>query len=164
VILTSVFVVAVAVVVPRIAGATPYTILTSSMAPRHPPGTLVVVRPRPMEDIGVGTIITYQLRSGEPAVVTHRVVGVAARGNGERSFVTRGDANVTDDARPVAEAQVRGALWYAVPYVGWVSQFLDGRQRDLAIHFVAGALGVYAVWMVAGALRDRRRERKGEFA
>ena len=45
VILGAVAVLLVAVVVPRVAGATPYTVLTGSMAPAYPPGTLVVVRP-----------------------------------------------------------------------------------------------------------------------
>lgn len=160
VLLTALFVIAAAVVVPRIGGGTPYTILTSSMTPRYPPGTLVVVRPEPPEEIGVGTVITYQLRSGEPTVVTHRVVSVAERGDGERTFVTRGDANETDDAEPVTTAQVRGTLWYAVPKVGWVSQAIDGRDRDLAVHAAAGALAVYALWMIVGAVRERRASRR----
>ncbi len=62
---------------PRLGGATPYTVLTSSMEPEYPPGTLVVVRPVPIEEIGIGDVITYQLESGEPTVVTHRVVGLS---------------------------------------------------------------------------------------
>jgi len=68
--------VTLAVLVPRVAGATPYTVLTGSMSPAYPPGTLVVVRPVDLADVRVGDVVTYQLRSGEPAVATHRVVGV----------------------------------------------------------------------------------------
>jgi signal peptidase len=35
----------IAVLVPRLGGATPYVVLTGSMEPRMPPGTLVVVKP-----------------------------------------------------------------------------------------------------------------------
>src|SRR5690606_40882381 len=80
--------IAVAVVVPRIAGATPYTILTSSMEPTYPPGTLVVVRPTPIDRIGIGSVITFQRESGKAAVVTHRVVSIGQAADGERRFRT----------------------------------------------------------------------------
>lgn len=149
----------VAVLIPRIAGATPYTILTSSMEPNYPPGTLVVVRPTPVEEIGVGTVITYQLESGRRATVTHRVTSVGYRADGERVFTTRGDANDSDDAEPVIPVQIRGTLWYAVPKLGWMSNVLQQEQRNTAVYVVAGGLGAYALWMFGSALRDRTRRR-----
>src|SRR5262245_45130457 len=79
------------VLVPRIAGGTPYTVLTGSMKPRLPPGTLIVVRPS--HNIQIGDIITFQLRPGESEVATHRVIGVGTSVGGERVYVTKGDAN-----------------------------------------------------------------------
>lgn len=162
VILVAVFVIAVAVLVPRIAGATPYTILTSSMEPKYPAGTLVVVRPVEPESIGVGTVITYQLRSGDPTVVTHRVESVAYGRTGELEFITRGDANDGADLEPVTPVQIRGALWYAVPKLGWASQAVDQDQRNAAVYAAAGGLGVYALAMFAGTVRDRVRRGRPE--
>ncbi len=62
------------IVVPLLGGARPYTVLTSSMEPTYPPGTLVVVRTTDASRLPVGTVVTYQLESGQPDVVTHRVV------------------------------------------------------------------------------------------
>lgn len=159
VILVAVFVIAVAVLIPRIGGATPYTILTGSMQPKYAPGTLVVVKPVDASAIGVGTVITYQLHSGEPTVVTHRVVGVSYAANGEPEFITQGDANDAADLEPVKPVQVRGALWYAVPKLGWASTAIDQDQRNAAVYAVAGGLGLYAVSMFAGSLRDLARRR-----
>lgn len=152
-------VLAIAVVIPRVGGATPYTVLTGSMSPSMPPGTLAVVRPVAAEDIGVGTVITYQLHSGQPTVVTHRVVAVGVNAEGDRVFTTRGDANNAADAAPVRPVQVRGALWYAVPKLGHVNTWFDARQQQAATYVVAGGLGVYALWMFGSALVDRRRKR-----
>ncbi|GAA3527462.1 S26 family signal peptidase [Aeromicrobium flavum] len=160
VILGAVSVIAVGVLIPRIGGATPYTILTGSMKPQYPPGTLVVVKPTPVEKIGVGTVITYQLKSGEPTVVTHRVVSVGYASDGEPSFVTRGDANQDPDLEPVRPVQIKGTLWYAVPKLGWMSNALGQDQRNSAVYVVAGGLGLYSVWMLGGALRDRVRPRR----
>jgi len=161
VILGVVGVLAVAVAVPRISGATPYTVLTGSMEPSYPPGTLVVVKPVDFDRLGIGDVITYQIESGRPAVATHRVVGEANRFDGSRVLITQGDANDDPDPQPVAEAQVRGELWYSAPYLGRVNTLLTGRQRQIAVWVVAGLLVGYAAYMFVGAVRDGRRSRRG---
>ncbi|THV13358.1 signal peptidase I [Nocardioides caeni] len=161
VILGVVAVLAVAVVIPRLAGAAPYTVLTGSMRPDYPPGTLVVVKPVAIEDIAVGDVITSQLESGKAAVVTHRVTEVSARLDGETVLTTQGDANDSEDPDGVEEVQVRGRLWYAVPWLGHVNTALSGRQRQTAVWGVSALLIGYAAYMFVGSLRDRRGRRKG---
>ncbi len=158
-------VVVLAVLLPRAVGATPYTVLTGSMQPDYPPGTLVVIKPVELDEIAVGDVITYQLRSGEPDVVTHRVVAVGSSldGSAERTLRTQGDANDVPDQQAVSEVQIKGRLWYAVPHLGRAGTWIDTSQRQAATLVVAGGLAVYALWMVGSATADRRnnRNRKG---
>lgn len=158
VILGVVVVLAAAVLVPRLAGATPYTVLTGSMQPKYPPGTLVVVKPVEFDDIAIGDVITYQRDSGKDDVVTHRVVGTGSRFDGTKVLTTRGDANQVADRNPVQQVQVRGRLWYSVPYLGYVNNALSGKQRQWAVWAVSAGLVGYAAYMFVGALRDRRRK------
>ena len=158
VILTVAAMVTVGVLIPRLGGATPYTVLTGSMRPHLPPGTLVVIKPTPADEIGVGDVITYQLESGEPAVVTHRVVATSFNGKGEHIFRTQGDANNVADAKPVLEVQIRGKLWYAVPYLGQVNNAITGKERSLTLIIVVSGLLLYSAFMFTGALRDRTRK------
>lgn len=160
VILGAVAAVALAVAIPRIAGGTPYTVLTGSMEPDLPPGTLVVVRPVDPEDIALGDVITFQLESGKPTVATHRVVAVGTRLDGEQVFTTQGDANGTPDRNPVRAVQVQGRLWYSVPYLGHLNSVLTGRQRQSAVLVVAALLVGYAAFMFVAAVRDRTRRRR----
>lgn len=151
-----VVVLALAVVVPRLAGATPYTVLTGSMAPELPPGTLVVVRPADPEDVAVGDVITYQLRSGDPTVVTHRVVSASVlTATGEHVFRTQGDANAAADPEPVQPVQVRGELWYSVPYLGRASTWFTGVERQRMVTGAALLLLGYAAATIATAVRRR---------
>lgn len=159
--LTAIALLVVMVVIPRIAGATPYTVSSGSMRPTYQPGSLVVVRPVDLEQIGIGTAITFQLESGSRAVVTHRVVGIKYATSGERQYITRGDANGAVDAEPVRPVQVRGAVWYHVGHLGYVNSMFTGRQHQLLVWSVAAALGAYAAAMFAGALRSRVRRRNG---
>ncbi|MCR1783097.1 signal peptidase I [Nocardioides carbamazepini] len=151
---------AAAVLVPRIAGGTPYTVLTGSMEPDYPPGALVVVKPVAVDRIRIGDVITYQRASGRSTVVTHRVVGVGSRLDGEKAFTTQGDANDAPDPAPVREVQIKGWLWYSVPYLGYVNNALTGRQRQVAVLVVSTGLVGYATFMFVGAVRDRRRGRR----
>lgn len=145
-----------AVVVPRVAGGTTLAVLTGSMEPAYPPGTLVVIRPVEPAEVRVGDVITFQLESGRPEVATHRVIEKGFRADGEVQYVTQGDANPVPDAEPVREVQLRGRLWYAVPYLGHVSILLDGNQRALLTTAVAGGLLAYGGWQVVAGVRDRR--------
>ncbi|GAA1480090.1 hypothetical protein GCM10009624_05300 [Gordonia sinesedis] len=146
------------VVVPRVTGAETFTISTGSMKPKYPPGTLIVVRPTKAEDIGVGTVITYQLESGKATVVTHRVVASSFDGNGKRLLTTQGDANNTPDEKPVQPQQIRGALWYSVPYLGYINKVLSGGQRTIIFWVVFGALVVYALYMFGSSFLDRGKK------
>jgi signal peptidase I len=152
--------IAVLVLVPRLTGATPYTIETGSMADIMPPGTVVVVRPEPFSQIRVGQIVTYQLTSGEPTVVTHRVVAVDFDEHGVRTLRTQGDENPTPDPAAVREVQVRGVAWYWVPVVGYVGAFGTGQDRQWIAQGIGVILLGYAVYLiVAGIVRRRRRPR-----
>jgi signal peptidase len=148
----------VGVVVPRRGAPTPYAVLTDSMRPDLPPGTLVVMRSTPAEELGVGDVITYQLGSGEQAVATHRIVTVGIGDDGERIFQTQGDANDTPDAAWVRPVQVKGKLWYSVPVLGHAHRLLTAPQRQWGVYAVAGAFFGYAALMFVGAARTRRQQ------
>jgi signal peptidase len=108
----------VTVALPFATGSQTYSILTRSMEPTYPPGSLIVVRPAPSAGPKVGDVITFQPTPGDPTVITHRVVKRTISSNGTRSFTTKGDNNAVADANPVRSAQIRGVVWYAVPWVG----------------------------------------------
>ncbi|MGO4301179.1 signal peptidase I [Leifsonia sp. RAF41] len=148
-----------AIVVPKVAGATPATILTSSMEPTLPPGTLVIVKPVPVQQIRIGDVMTYQLRSGDPAVVSHRVIAITRSTTGGLTFTTRGDDNAETDP-PVIPAQVRGVVWYSVPLLGYVNSALDHGQRSWILPALGVLLLLYSGYMVLrGALATASRRR-----
>ncbi len=149
------------VVIPLVGNAQPYTVLTESMRPAYPPGTLVVVRDGDMNRLPVGQAITYQIRSGESAVVTHRIIATGMDSGGGRSYITQGDNNPQPDAEPVEPAQIRGTVWYSIPYLGFVNNWLTGDTRVLVVTVMAGALGLYAAVQLVGAVVDKRRATTG---
>ncbi len=158
VLLVVVAAVAVLVVVPKALGGTTLTVLTGSMEPTFSPGDVVAVRTvsDPAAEVHVGDVVTFQPVSGDPTLVTHRVVAkrISAAGT---TFVTRGDANGADDD-PIEPAQIQAVAVYSVPWVGHVSLWL-GERKGLAVALVAAALLGYAAVMI---LRPERRTRDDE--
>lgn len=135
-----------AIVVPKAAGATPVTILTQSMEPTLPPGTLAIVRPEAPRDIRLGDVMTYQIRSGDPAVISHRVIGITTTSTGGLTFTTKGDNNATADP-PVMPIQVRGVVWYSVPLLGYLNSALDQGQRSWIVPAAGVLLLGYAGYL-----------------
>lgn len=152
---------ALLVVVPKVAGGTPLTVLTSSMEPRLPPGTLIVVGPVDTDDLVIGDVATYQVQSGRPEVITHRIIAISSSTDGTRSFQFQGDNNSLPDSELVQPAQIQGRLWYSVPLIGFANNFVNGTSRALIVPAVAVALLGYSTVMLVAGLRASRRRRAG---
>lgn len=149
-----------AIIIPAITGAQTYTVLTRSMEPAYPPGTYLVVRPTPTDELKLGDVITYQLKSGRPEVVTHRITEVAASGDGERRFTTKGDNNAVADPEQVKPVQIRGSLWYAIPYLGWATGLRGESSSSVWIPVVAGLVFLYALYMIIAWIVERRKTKR----
>lgn len=147
----------VLVIVPGVTGSQTYTVLTRSMEPHYGPGTLLVVTPVEFAELQRGDVVTYQLASGRPEVITHRIVSISADQQGKPVLITRGDNNNAADQAPVTEVQVRGRLFYAVPYAGYAANWLGHHERTLVGQAGATALIAYGIFTMMRGYIDRRR-------
>jgi len=105
--------------IPKVLGAVPLTVYTSSMVPIFNPGDLIIVKPLnndEKEQLDVGDIVTFQPVSGDPTLITHRIIEKQTSTNGIK-FVTLGDANGSEDD-PIISDQVMAKYLYKIPYMG----------------------------------------------
>ena len=93
--------------IPSFMGYTPLTILTGSMEPTIMTGEIILIK-QESTSIKEGSIITYWMGN---VLVTHRVIGV----NGETSFTLKGDANNTEDEKPIDKSQIVGTYVMTIP-------------------------------------------------
>ena len=160
VLMIAVFAALVLIVVPRVTGSEAYTVLTNSMAPNFPPGTFLVVKPADFVELKYGDVVTFQMYSGRPDVETHRIVGFGATQEGEKTLITRGDNNGVNDAEPVRELQMKGKLFYAVPYVGYAANALGNADRNLWVTLGAAGLIGYGALLVVKGVRGHAQSKK----
>ncbi len=99
-----------------------YTVVSGSMEPYVPRGSLVVVEPTPplLGDIGA-----YRLEEGGRSyVIVHRVVGM-----GEGFYVFKGDA--AEGVEHVHSERVLGRVALTIPYLGYI--YLAGLANPLLV-------------------------------
>lgn len=131
---------------PNIFGYSTYYIMTGSMKPKIDVGSLVIVKNGTNEDIKEGDIITFNGASYD-TITTHRVYKII---NGGEEFITKGDANNTEDPMSVKKNQIIGKVMFHIPYVGEVSQFI---QKNLLIIIIL-FLGIFGFSFVIKRIQN----------
>jgi signal peptidase len=129
-------------------------VLSGSMEPEIPTGSLIVEQPVASTDVRVGDVITYThpLRAG--ALVTHRVVAIEDDRDG-LILTTKGDANELVDSWRVRTATKGWRYALAIPHLGSALLWLESgvaRSGLFAAPVIALALVLlFDIW------RPRRR-------
>ena len=147
-IVIAVIVMYMAIAAPLIMGFRPVVVLTGSMQPTFPVGSIVYYHKCAFEDLQEGDPITFK---AEDALVTHRITTV----NGiSRTVVTKGDNNPTEDPAPVEENQIVGKTTkFAIPFAGY---FVTYGKKPVAIAVMA------AILLINYALENLCSGQKGE--
>ncbi len=129
---------------------------TARRSRRSRPEPLIVVRPTELADLVPGKVLTYQLKSGEPTLVTHRITQRMLLADGSPVFTTKGDANAQPDLAPVKPVQVKGTVWHAIRYLGWVATLLTGESRTVAVSILVSGLRPTGVASSSGRTEHHR--------
>jgi signal peptidase len=102
----------------------PITVLTGSMRPTMPEGSVMVQVPIPVNQVQVGDVITYRIPVEDHRVISHRVVEIVSR-SPEFVVITKGDANPAPDTwRAALLGETSWKTVYTVPNAGYVIQAL----------------------------------------
>ena len=118
----------------RLVGLQVFNVISGSMEPTYRVGDLLYVKTVDPDSVKVGDPITFVLNE-DLVVATHRVVAVDRE---NRQFITKGDANETEDANPVHFNNLVGVPVFAIPLLGYVSAYIQNPPGM----YVAIALGV----------------------
>jgi len=105
----------VPITIPRLFGYQIYTVISGSMEPAIPTGSLVYTKGLAPESVVAGDVIAFYSETDTGAIITHRVVENRIV-SGE--FVTKGDANASEDLNTVKYDYLMGKVEITIPYVG----------------------------------------------
>jgi signal peptidase I len=142
----------VLIVLPAATQGAALTVLTGSMTPQIPVGSVVLVRPVDSRTLKVGDVATYQTAPGKEEFITHRILDIDTSTE-PTSFTFKGDANKGPDIDPVPAGAIRGEVWFHVPYLGAIRNALHGKAGLSLLAMLL--LGGYALVQTIGAVKDR---------
>ena len=96
-------------------------VLSGSMTPAMPVGSLAVVRATDPAEVAIGDAITFSSQGDAEVLITHRVMEVMDGRSGSPRFRTKGDANEEDDSYLVPAKGVKGVVLATIPYLGYAN-------------------------------------------
>lgn len=126
----------------RLFGLQVYSVMSGSMEPKYPVGSLIYVRSVDYKTLQPGDVITYRLN--KTTISTHRIVQVLTE-DGYR-FITKGDTNDDPDSAPVHANDIIGTPVTAIPLLGYVAFYIQ-RPPGLYIAIAAGAILALLVFL-----------------
>ncbi|MBR2586951.1 signal peptidase I [Candidatus Saccharibacteria bacterium] len=153
---TLIVVVALTLVGVKIAGFKTFTVMSGSMEPKLPVGSLIYVKPTDYKTLKVGDVISY-VANNDKTVVTHRIVAIEpdAKDSEVLRFKTQGDANASADANLVHYKNVLGTPVVTIPYLGYIAHSIQ-QPPGIYITLVVGTL-LLAWTFLPGTLEERRK-------
>ena len=127
--------IAVAIIVallPMIVGFRPVVVLSGSMEPAYPVGSVIYYKATKYDEITKGDAITFRIGGG--ALATHRVI---EKDEEAQEFLTKGDNNPTEDVNPIAYANVVGKTSkIAIPHAGVIATYF----KEIPVIIAIGAI------------------------
>ncbi|MBQ6621408.1 MAG: signal peptidase I [Mogibacterium sp.] len=144
-------VICLALALPRLAGYQTYVVVSGSMEPAIPVGSMLYVKACDPATLTEGDVVMFygNLQQGVP--ITHRVVENHPE-DGE--LVTKGDANDKNDLAPARYENVIGKVRLYVPELGYIASPLAMTTGKIAM--AAIILAGYLLTEIASRVNRRR--------
>lgn len=115
------------------------TVLSGSMEPAIKTGSVVMIRAA--DSYKANDVITFT-PEGRKELVTHRISAVKAI-NGEKIFITKGDANGEPDMGSVKRSEIQGKVWFSIAYLGYIQNWLRTPVGFVAAVVLPAAILIY---------------------
>ena len=135
----------------RLFGIQVFSVISGSMEPEYPVGSLIYVKEVDASEVEVNDVITYVLPNDMPS--THRVISIDRQ---NQHFQTKGDANETPDGAPVHFKNLIGKPVFTIPVLGYVAHFIQTPPGM----YIAIAIG--AVLLILVFLPDLLKKNDGK--
>lgn len=128
--------------VPIVGNIQSFIVLTGSMEPTLPVGSLIYTQKA--KTYKIGDVIAF--KNSSDVTVTHRIVDIVNK-NGSISYKTKGDANNTDDSALVPYDKVLGRNFLMILYIGYFIDFLRTPLGFVSlIIFPTTVFVVFEIW------------------
>lgn len=113
--------------IPRMLGYEIYNVVSGSMAPKIPVGSLILVKSVDPYSVEEGDVIAFYSNA---TVVCHRVM---KNNSFDGKYVTKGDANEEEDLKDVDYTELIGIVEHHFPLLGAVGSYISTSSGKLFV-------------------------------
>lgn len=153
VLLLAVILLSLPLAVPRAFGYQPYTVVSGSMEPSIPVGSLVFVKNKNPLEIADQEVAAFY-KNGDPGtIIVHRVMD---NDTASGLLTTKGDANPEADFEPVPYSDCIGTVAKSFAGLGGVADAMTSGAGKIAIF---SAIGIIACLQLFSVLWDKKKSR-----
>ncbi len=132
--------------VPVFMGNRSLVIMSGSMEPEMPVGSVVILHPIPSKELEVGDVIAFTTEADSKMPTVHRIVSIRVKNN-LRYYTTQGDANRTADPGEINLPATAWRVGYAIPLVGYLISFAVSVPGIFTLILLPlGLLGILSLW------------------
>lgn len=128
----------IASAIPFPQGLRMYIVNSGSMAPQIKSGDLIFSKK--LDNYQVEEIITYvpKVKGEKIETITHRLIGEK-----DGNFITKGDANSSEDAETVTPRQIKGRYIFRLPLLGYLVSFARTTPGLILLIVIPGTIIIY---------------------
>ena len=135
------------------------TVLSPSMEPKYPTGSLIYLVDVDPAELEVEDVITFKISENKTA--THRIKEIIPDENdpGILRFRTKGDNNDTYDGSLVEVEEIEGKVIFCIPYLGYLATYIQ-RPPGLYVAIVVALAMIFFVMIVDTVTDDKKGNTK----
>jgi signal peptidase len=117
-------------------------VMSGSMEPTISTGALVIIKP--VSEYKLQDIITFKTPGSTKKndFTTHRLVKIEDK-NGQKTYVTKGDANKTDDTDQITQDKIIGKKLFSIALLGYLLGYIKTLPGLLIIVIIPAVIIVY---------------------
>ena len=158
-IMLAVILMCLALAAPRLAGIKTFVVISGSMEPAIPVGSMVYSKAVDPKTLETGDVIVFYSskaaegggNTSEIIPITHRVV---LNDTTAGEITTKGDANEQNDVSKVIYNNVEGKVIFHIPHLGYIGAPLSSTMGKVA--FILIVLAGYLLTEVGSAIRKKQ--------
>jgi len=132
---------------------------SGSMEPRIHTGSLILIKP--VNEYKVGDVVTRTTEE-KTVTITHRIIEKEEI-DGNKMFLTKGDANNVSDGEKINQESIIGKVFLNIPYFGYLINFVKTTQGLILIVVIPSVIVVYEeILKIRDEIARIKREKKKE--
>lgn len=138
-----------------------YVIVSESMIPTIDVNDAIVIKKTDNNNLEIGDIITFNSKdyAYNGLTVTHRIVGIQKKSNGENIYRTKGDNNTFMDTALVDLNSIYGKVVLVIPKIGYIKNYLTSIPGFISLIILPIIIVIfYEIFRIKKLLKKQENE------